>query len=79
MDKSKKWIVTTSGDRPLSDIRKDLTSEGFAIVQVLDEIGCIIGNASDATATRLRTVSGVADVSPNAPINIGPPDKNETW
>lgn len=79
MDKSKKWIVTASGDRPLSDIRKDLTSEGFAIVQVLDEIGCIIGNASDATAKRLRAVSGVADVSPNPAINIGPPDTNVTW
>jgi len=79
MVKSKKWIVTTSGDRPLSDIRKDLTSEGFAVVQVLDEIGCLIGDASDATAKRLRSVSGVADVSPNAPINIGPPDKKVTW
>lgn len=79
MVKSKNWIVTTSGDRPLSDIKKDLTSKGFAVVQVLDEIGCIIGDGSDATAKRLRAVPGVADVSPNAPVNIGPPDTNVTW
>ena len=79
MDKSKKWIVTTSGDRPIGEIRRDLTSEGFAVVQVLDEIGCIIGDASDATAKRLRAVAGVADVSLNTPIDIGPPDKKVTW
>lgn len=79
MVKSKRWIVTTSGDRPLNDIRKDLTRKGFTIAQVLDEIGCIIGDASDDSAEQLRTVPGVADVSPNAPINIGPPDSNVTW
>ncbi len=79
MVKSKEWIVTTSGDRPLSEIKKDLTSKGFAVVQVLDEVGCIIGDASEATAKRPRAISGVADVSPNTPIDIGPSDTNVTW
>jgi hypothetical protein len=79
MVKSKRWIVTTSGNRPLSDITKDLTSKGLAVAQVLDEIGCIIGDASDASAERLRAVAGVTDVSPNVSIHIGPPDSDVTW
>jgi hypothetical protein len=79
MGKIKRWIVTTSGDRLLSDITKDLTKKGLTIVQVLDEIGCIIVDASDDSAEQLRTVPGIADVSPNAPIDIGPPDSDVTW
>jgi len=79
MTKSKRWIVTTSGERPLGDVRKELTKKGFAVGQVLNEIGCIIGDASDDTAKKLRAIPGVADVSPDAPISIGPPDSDETW
>jgi len=80
MSKSKKWIVTTSGDRPLSAIQKDLAETGFTVDQVLDQIGCITGSASDAIAERLRMIPGVDDVSPEPPsINIGPPDAPITW
>ncbi len=79
MAKKKIWVVTTSGDRPLSDIKKKLTESGFAVEQVLDEIGIIIGSASDDVAERLRSVPGVADVSPEAPVDIGPPDSPVTW
>ena len=79
MAESKTWIVTTSGDRPLSDVKKDLTKKGFVVGQVLDEIGCIVGEASDDDAKKLRSVPGVADVSPDQPIDIGPPDSDVTW
>jgi hypothetical protein len=79
MAESKRWIITTSGDRPLGDVKKELTREGFAVGQVLDEIGCIIGDASDDVAEKLRAVPGVADVSPDEPIDIGPPDSDVTW
>jgi hypothetical protein len=79
MSESKRWIITTSGDRPLDEVKKELTGKGFAIGQVLDEIGCIIGEASDDTAKKLRAVPGVADVSPDEPINIAPPDSDITW
>jgi hypothetical protein len=79
MAESKTWIVTTSGDRPLGDVKKDLTKKGFAVGQVLDAIGCIIGEASEDIAKKLRTVPGVADVSPDEAVGIGPPDGDVTW
>ena len=79
MAKKKRWVVTTSGDRPLSDIKKKLTEHGFAVEQVLDEIGCIIGEASDDVAKQLRSVPGVADISPEPSVDIGPPDSPVTW
>lgn len=79
MTKSKHWIVTTTGDRSLADIKKDLTKTGFKVKQVLDAIGCITGAADDAVVKKLRSIHGVADVSPDTPIDIGPPDAPVTW
>lgn len=73
MSKGKRWIITASGDRSLTDIKKDLTDSGFAVEQVLDEIGVISGTSND-DVERLRKVSGVADVSPDEKVDIGPPD-----
>lgn len=70
----KKWIVTTSGKKSLSDIKKKLTESGFSVDQVLDEIGVITGTSSDDDVERLRKVAGVADVSPDEQVDIGPPD-----
>lgn len=74
-----RWVITTSGDRSLSDVKKSLSTAGFAVDQVLDEIGCITGTASDDVANALRAVPGIADVSPETPIDIGPPDGPITW
>lgn len=74
MTKGKKWIVTTSGKRPLRDVKKQLTESGFAVDQVLDEIGIITGTSSDDVVERVRSVKGVVDVSPDEKIDIGPPD-----
>lgn len=79
MAKKKRWVVTTSGGRSLGDIRKNLTESGFTVEQSLDEIGCIIGEASDDVIERLRSVPGVADVSPEPSVDIGPPDSPVTW
>jgi hypothetical protein len=79
MSESKRWIVTTSGVRPLSEVAKDLTDTGFAIEKVLDEIGCITGSASKDAVQRVRAIPGVTDVSPDEPIDIGPPGPPVTW
>lgn len=81
MSECKKWIVTTSGDRTLKEVEENLTETGFEVDQVLDEIGCITGTASDDTAKRLRTIPGVVDVAPAEvpPVDIGPPDAPITW
>ena len=77
--RNKGWIVTTSGERPAKDVAKDLRAKGFAVDQVLDEIGAITGAADDAVADKLRAVEGVVDVSPDSAIDIGPPDAPTTW
>ncbi len=79
MASGKRWIVTTSGDQSLDDIQKSLSKSGFAIDQVLGEIGCITGSASDDVAKKLRGMPGVADVSAELSIDIGPPDAPVTW
>lgn len=72
MAKGKKWIVTTSGNRSLKDIKKELAEAGFGVDQVLEDIGVITGTADDAD--RLRSIPGVADVSPDHEVHIAPPD-----
>ncbi|MES1167359.1 MAG: hypothetical protein ABUL68_05090, partial [Pseudomonadota bacterium] len=79
MADSKGWIVTTSSDRPIAEITKDLKAAGFSVGHVLEEIGSITGQAADDTATKLRSIAGVVDVSPDAPVDIGPPGSPETW
>ena len=74
MAKQKRWVVTTSGNQPLSDVRKNLVESGFTVDQVLGEIGLIIGAAEDDVAERVRNIPGVVDVSPETRIDIGPPD-----
>ncbi|HVT17741.1 MAG TPA: hypothetical protein VHQ90_16375 [Thermoanaerobaculia bacterium] len=74
MAESKRWVVTTSGDRPIRDIAKKLTKTGFAVDQVFDEIGSITGSADTVVVEKLREIPGVADVSPELSFNIGPPD-----
>jgi hypothetical protein len=79
MPKSKTWIVTTSGDRATGDVARDLKARGFTVDQVLDEIGTITGEADESVVPKLRAVDGVADVSPDSVIDIGPPDSPTTW
>jgi hypothetical protein len=79
MANQKKWIVTTSGDRSIKEVQKELLEKGFKVDQVFDEIGSIIGEAEDEVVKKARGISGVADVSPEAPINIGPPGSDDTW
>jgi hypothetical protein len=74
MAKGKRWIITTSGKGSLKDVKKKLTESGFAVDQVLDEIGVITGTSNDDDVERLRSVAGVVDVSPDEKIDIGPPD-----
>lgn len=79
MADQKGWIVTTSSDRPINEIESDLRKAGFSVGYVLAEIGSITGAAADETVTKLRSIPGVVDVSPDSPIDIGPPDSGETW
>jgi hypothetical protein len=77
MAERKKWIITTTGEYPLNEVAQRLKKAGFAVEQELPEIGCLIGTSS--AADKLRAVAGVADVSPDTPIDLGPPDAPVTW
>ena len=76
---SQRWVVTASGDRRLDEVEKELADAGFEVDQVLREIGSIIGSASSGVAKKARAIRGVADVSPDHPIDIGPPDADVIW
>jgi len=72
--KKQPLIVTISGDRPIDQVAADLKKAGFKVKQVLDTIGSITGSAYPGTVRRLQQVPGVADVSADHPVDIGPPD-----
>lgn len=74
MTKGKRWIVTTTGKGSLEDVKKKLTKSGFTVDKVLNEIGIITGTTKDDDVERFRSVEGVADISPDEDVNIGPPD-----
>jgi hypothetical protein len=79
MAKGNRWIITTNADRPIKDIAKDLGAAGLKGVRVLKEVGSITGSADEKVVTKLRKVRGVVDVSPDADVDVGPPDSSETW
>jgi hypothetical protein len=73
------WVVTTSSDRPVADIAKELSAAGFKIDQTLDQIGIITGKADETAARKARSIRGVSDVSPETKADVGPPNSRETW
>jgi hypothetical protein len=79
MSDTKRWVITLSTDRPLSEVSRELTQTGFTVEQVLDQIGCITGSGSDDVARKLRKIPGVADVSPDVDIQLPPPNESITW
>ena len=66
-------VITTSGDRSIHDVANDLRAAGLEVDQVLEFTGTVTGSGHPQIAERLRSVPGVADVSPDHPIDIGPP------
>ena len=76
MDASSRWVITTSGGRPISDVANDVAAAGFVIDQILAAIGSITGSATDSVAEAVRAIPGVADVSRDLPVDIGPPDSD---
>ena len=79
MADEKRWVVTLSSDRPAGEVRKDLAEAGFAVDQLLGEIGVITGRCSDAVAGKARAIAGIADIAPDLPIDIGPPGSPHSW
>ena len=72
-NEAKQYIVTVSGDRPIHQVANDLKAAGFNVDQVLEFTGTVTGSADPSLSERLQKVPGVADVSPDYPVDIGPP------
>ena len=73
---SQAMIVTLSGERAVHLVTRDLKAAGLSVDQVLDATGIVTGSADPKVAAKLRKVSGVADVSDDHPVDIGPPDSD---
>jgi hypothetical protein len=67
-------VVTLTGDRPIHEVAADLKAAGLTVDQVLKDIGSVTGSADPGAIERLRKVPGVADVSDDHGVDIGPPD-----
>ena len=76
--KSKKskhgMIVTLSPDRDIRAAVRDLKAAGMTVDQVLEATKIVTGTADAKSTAKLRKVKGVADVSADHPVDIGPPD-----
>jgi hypothetical protein len=67
-------IVTLSGDRGIHEVTRDLKAAGLDVEQVLEATNIVTGAAGAKSLSRLKKVPGVADVSHDHPVDIGPPD-----
>ena len=67
-------IVTLSSERAIKEVTRDLEAAGLHVEQVLDATGIVTGSADAKNIAKLRRVKGVADVSADNPVDIGPPD-----
>lgn len=74
-----RWVVTVSKQRKMQEVSQDLLGTGFKVDNVLEAIGVFTGVGNDETASKMRAVPGVSDVSPELPADVGPPNSSETW
>ncbi|MFB9867745.1 hypothetical protein [Vreelandella sulfidaeris] len=79
MPKVELWIVTISSEHSINEIAPRLRDEGLTIRDLMEEIGCITGEADNDAVERIRCLEGVIDIAPDTPMGIGPPGANETW
>ncbi|MBZ5486792.1 hypothetical protein HW452_04545 [Halomonas aquamarina] len=79
MQKIELWVITVSSDRSITETAARLKAEGLTICDLLEDIGCITGEADNATAQRLKHIDGVVDIAPDMPIDLGPPGSGQTW
>jgi hypothetical protein len=63
----------------MADVARELSAAGFEIDQTLDQIGVITGKGDTKTVGKARAIRGVADVSPELKVDIGPPNSGDTW
>ena len=73
MAKKQPMVITISGDRSIHEVASDLKAAGFDVEQVLESVNVVTGSGHANAKERLRSISGVVDVSDDHPVDIGPP------
>jgi len=71
--KKQSLVITTSGNRSIKDVARDLKDAGFDVEEVLETINVVTGKGKAGSKDKLRSVQGVVDVSEDHPVDIGPP------
>jgi hypothetical protein len=69
----KTWVITLSGTQPIHIVAEQSKAAGLKLRHVLEHTGIVVGFGTEETASRLRNIPGIADVSEDQPIDIGPP------
>ncbi|MCG2584271.1 hypothetical protein [Massilia sp. TS11] len=65
-----RWIITLDGRLPAAQVAAALRSAGLVVIDVMEQVGVIIGEADEGAVPQLRQVPGVADVAPDLAMGI---------
>ena len=71
--KKQSLVITTSGNRSIKDVARDLKDAGFDVEEVLESINVVTGKGPAGSVDKLRSIQDVVDVSEDHPVDIGPP------
>jgi hypothetical protein len=71
--KKQSLVITTSGNRSVKDVARDLKDAGFDVEEVLESINVVTGKGTADSKDKLRSIQDVVDVSEDQPVDIGPP------
>ena len=67
------WVITTSGQPPLAEVRRTVLQVGGALQSSLDELGVLLVQGSATQAAAWRKLVGVVAVEADHAVDIGPP------
>ncbi len=79
MSERQRWVVTTSPERPIEEVARELADHGFMVGDILDAIGCITGAAERGTIDALLAIEGVDAIEPDVDVDLPPGEEGPTW
>ena len=72
------WVVTMAPKTPLGPLKAALEKTGLTVDQVLEAIEMVIVHGGEAQAKQARTITGVIGIVKDLPVDIGPPDAEDS-
>lgn len=70
MTSEKLWIITVDHEKPLTQVVRQLETQGLAVHSVLADIGCVTGSAPEEQLSALLAVDGVLDVAADFEVQL---------